>query len=62
MENCSPCGEHFGKIHADDSPTIIIVGGGAVDMICRDSLSLASLGEYNSLAPALTLAILPKQS
>lgn len=29
MENCSSCGEHFGKIHADDGPawlTIIIVG------------------------------------
>jgi uncharacterized protein (DUF983 family) len=29
MANCSSCGEHFGKIHADDGPawlTIIIVG------------------------------------
>jgi uncharacterized protein (DUF983 family) len=68
VENCSSCGEHFGKIHADDGPaclTIIIVGHLVVpsalyaEIIFRWPL-LVSITVWPLTALALTLAVLPR--
>ena len=68
VENCSSCGEHFGKIHADDGPawlTIIIVGHLVVpsalyaETVFRWPL-LMSITVWPLTALALTLAVLPR--
>jgi uncharacterized protein (DUF983 family) len=68
VENCSSCGEHFGKIHADDGPawlTIIIVGHLVVpsalyaETVFRWPL-LVSIAVWPLMALALTLAVLPR--
>ena len=68
MENCSSCGEHFGKIHADDGPaslTIIIVGHLVMpaalyaETVFRWPLWV-SITVWPLTALALTLAILPR--
>ena len=68
VENCSSCGEHFGKIHADDGPawlTIIIIGHLVVpsalyaETVFRWSL-LVSITVWPLTAVALTLAVLPR--
>jgi uncharacterized protein (DUF983 family) len=68
VENCSPCGEHFGKNHADDGPawlTIIIVGHLVVpsalyaETVFRWPL-LVSIAVWPLMALALTLAVLPR--
>jgi len=67
VENCSSCGEHFGKIHADDGPawlTIIIIGHLVVpsalyaETVFRWSL-LVSITVWPLTAVALTLAVRP---
>ena len=68
MENCSSCGEHFGKIHADDGPawlTIIVVGHLVVpsalyaETVFRWPLWV-SITIWPLTALALRLAILPR--
>jgi len=68
VENCSSCGEHFGKIHADDGPawlTIIIAGHLVVpsalyaETVFRWPL-LVSITVWPLTAVALTLAVLPR--
>ena len=50
--NCSSCGEHYSRRRrtgmADDHHRRPF--SGAVGIVCQDCLSLASLGEHNSLA------------